>query len=77
MKSEVIEDWQVVGISFSVRHSTQVLGSLLPNIGRKGDFMYSCVWADYVRWRALAMQVSREPLWKYGERVGGRCTRGG
>lgn len=36
--------------------------SLLTNIGRKGNFMHSWVQVDHIRWRALAVQVSCEPL---------------
>jgi hypothetical protein len=51
-----------------VRHSTQAPGGSLTNIGWKGDFMYSWVQVDHIRWKALVMQVSREPLQKYRTR---------
>lgn len=63
------EDWQAGSFPLSEALHT-VWYNLLTNIGRKGDFMHSWVQIDHIRWRALAMQVSREPLQRYGESDG-------
>lgn len=48
----------------------------LTNIGRKGDFVHSGVQVDHVGWRTLAMQVSCEPLQKWGKKIGGKRRQG-